>query len=60
MLSAIKENAALQDLAMYIFHLDPDNATLLSYSPHTIYNSRSAMKSHAIDKEHFEENVKNL
>lgn len=28
MLSAIKENAALQDLAMYIFHLDPDNATL--------------------------------
>lgn len=35
-------------------------ATLLSYSPHTIYNYRSAMKSHAIDKEHFEENVKNL
>ena len=35
-------------------------ATLLSYSPHTFYNYRSAMKSHAIDKEHFEENVKNL
>lgn len=35
-------------------------ATLLSYSPHTIYNYRSAMKSHAVDKEHFEENVKNL
>lgn len=35
-------------------------ATLLSYSPHTIYNYRSAMKSHAIDKDHFEENVKNL
>ena len=35
-------------------------ATLLSYSPHTIYNYRSAMKSKAIDKEHFEENVKKL
>ena len=35
-------------------------ATLLSYSPHTIYNHRSAMKSKAIDKEHFEENVKKL
>lgn len=35
-------------------------ATLLSYSPHTIYNYRSAMKSHAIDKEHFEENVSRL
>ena len=35
-------------------------ATLLSYSPHTIYNYRSAMKSHAIDKEHFEDNVKQL
>lgn len=35
-------------------------ATLLSYSPHTIYNYRSAMKSRAIDKEHFEDNVRNL
>lgn len=35
-------------------------ATLLSYSPHTIYNYRSAMKGHAIDKEHFEENVRSL
>ena len=35
-------------------------ATLLSYSPHTIYNYRSAMKSKAIDKEHFEEDVRNL
>jgi hypothetical protein len=30
------------------------------YSPHTIYNYRSAMKSKAIDKEHFEENVRKL
>lgn len=35
-------------------------ATLLSYSPHTIYNYRSAIKSHAIDKEHFEDNVREL
>lgn len=35
-------------------------ATLLSYSPHTIYNYRSAMKAKAIDKEHFEEDVRNL
>lgn len=35
-------------------------ATLLSYSPHTIYNYRSTIKSHAIDKEHFEENVRKL
>lgn len=35
-------------------------ATLLSYSPHTIYNYRSAMKAKAVDKEHFEENVRNL
>lgn len=35
-------------------------ATLLSYSPHTIYNYRSAMKSKAIDKEHFEDNMRNL
>lgn len=35
-------------------------ATLLSYSPHTIYNYRSAMKGRAIDKDHFEENVRNL
>lgn len=35
-------------------------ATLLSYSPHTIYNYRSSIKSHAIDKEHFEEDVQKL
>lgn len=35
-------------------------ATLLSYSPHTIYNYRSAMKGHAIDKEHFEDDVRAL
>lgn len=35
-------------------------ATLLSYSPHTIYNYRSAMKGRAIDKDNFEKNVRNL
>lgn len=35
-------------------------ATLLSYSPHTIYNYRSAIKGKAIDKAHFEEDVRNL
>lgn len=35
-------------------------ATLLFYSPHTIYNYRSAIKSHAIDKNHFEDNVRQL
>lgn len=35
-------------------------ATLLSYSPHTIYNYRSSIKGQAKDKEHFEEDVKNL
>ena len=35
-------------------------ATLLGYSPHTIYNYRSAMKGRSLDKEHFEEQVRNL
>lgn len=32
-------------------------ATLLLYAPQTIYNYRSAIKSHAIDKDHFEADV---
>lgn len=35
-------------------------ATLLSYSPHTIYNYRSAMKGRAINKDGFEDDVRNL
>lgn len=35
-------------------------ATLLLYSPQTIYNYRSTLRSHALDKERFEENVAQL
>lgn len=35
-------------------------ATLLLYSPQTIYNYRSTLKNHAIDKDHFEEQVAHL
>lgn len=35
-------------------------ATLLLYSPQTIYNYRSTLKNHAIDKERFEEQVAHL
>lgn len=35
----------------------PRIATLLMYSAQTIYNYRSTLKSHAIDKDNFEDNV---
>lgn len=35
----------------------PRIATLLMYSAQTIYNYRSVLKSHAIDKDNFEDNV---
>ena len=35
----------------------PRIATLLQYSTQTIYNYRSTLKSHAIDKDNFEDNV---
>lgn len=35
-------------------------ASILSYSPQTVYNYRSILKNNAIDKEHFEENVLKL
>lgn len=35
-------------------------AGILGYSPQTVYNYRSNTKSNAIDKEHFEENVREL
>lgn len=35
-------------------------STLLFYTPQTIYNYRSAMKSRAIDKENFDRNVETL
>ena len=35
-------------------------ASILFYSPQTVYNYRSLLKNNAIDKEHFEENVLRL
>ena len=35
-------------------------AGILSYSPQTIYNYRSALKNGAIDKDSFEENLQRL
>ena len=35
-------------------------ATLLNYSAQTIYNYRSTLKNHAIDKDNFEDNVAKL
>ena len=35
-------------------------STLLAYSSQTIYNYRSTLRSHAINKEHFEEDVERL
>ena len=35
-------------------------ATLLNYSAQTIYNYRSTLKNHAIDKDNFEDNVSKL
>ncbi len=35
-------------------------ASLLLYSAQTIYNYRSTLRNHAIDKEHFEEHVAQL
>ncbi len=52
-------NSELRIMALLRLGVKDTNriATLLQYSPQTIYNYRSSLKSHAIDKENFEENV---